>query len=423
MSIGGRSTLISSVLGSLGNYFLSIFRLPKYVNKTLESLRASFFWGGSLVKRKVHWLKWGSVLAGKEDGGIGIGSLNAMNMALLYKWRWRGLINHDNLWVRVVSDIHGRDCFYNMSAKSKGLWKNITVAAKHIHEIHSLPRDVISRKIGNGQNTRFWKDIWCSDFPFEDRFPRLFALELDKECMVYDRRPSSSWIWNWRREIRSGSEYEQLTDMLQLLPNETADGDDKWMWNLDGKSHFSVACIRRFIDHKSLPISALQTRWNKRVPKKINLFVWRLLSNGIPTHVNLFGRGVDINTVRCNLCANGFDDISHIFHRCSFMCVTRSKLSDWVHFDIPIADPIGMVDWYKDLQLTNFQRDILEAILFIWWWHIWKERNNALYNGSHVSTSDTFNSIVSLSFLWISNRDRKRNFCWSEWIVNPLDAG
>ncbi|KAL6511810.1 hypothetical protein OROGR_021407 [Orobanche gracilis] len=328
LSIGGRSTLISSVLGSLGNYFLSIFRLPKSVNKSLESMRASFFWGGTPVKRKMHWIDWGSVLAGRDVGGIGIGSLNAMNVALLYKWRWRGLISPESMWVRVVSDIHGSDCFKNMSAKSKGLWSSIMDAVRNAHDSLSLPRNVIDRKIGNGKQTNFWKDIWCGNIPFETRFPRLFAIDQDKDCSVHSRRSNSSWFWNWRRPIRSGIENEQFNQLNELLPDGISDADDTWVWYMDGKSHFSVANARRFFDYKLLPKIEKQTRWNKKVPKKINLFVWRLLRNGIPTHVNLFGRGINIDTVRCYLCSNGYDDVMH-------------------------------------LQINGYKRDIVEAIVFI----------------------------------------------------------
>ncbi|GJZ74651.1 RNA-directed DNA polymerase, eukaryota, reverse transcriptase zinc-binding domain protein, partial [Tanacetum coccineum] len=38
LSIGGRSTLISSVLGSIGTYYLSLFPMPITVNKKLESI-------------------------------------------------------------------------------------------------------------------------------------------------------------------------------------------------------------------------------------------------------------------------------------------------------------------------------------------------------------------------------------------------
>ena len=53
LSIGGRLTLIKAVLGSIGIYYMSIFKCPESVLKSLESRRASFFWGGSGDKRKM----------------------------------------------------------------------------------------------------------------------------------------------------------------------------------------------------------------------------------------------------------------------------------------------------------------------------------------------------------------------------------
>ena len=43
LSSGGRLLLIKYVLGSLGNYLMSIFMVPTSVLYTLESLRARFF--------------------------------------------------------------------------------------------------------------------------------------------------------------------------------------------------------------------------------------------------------------------------------------------------------------------------------------------------------------------------------------------
>nr|GEW03076.1 RNA-directed DNA polymerase, eukaryota, reverse transcriptase zinc-binding domain protein [Tanacetum cinerariifolium] len=51
LPIGGRLTLIKSVLGSLGIYYLSIFKESEAVIKALKSLRALFFWGASKDKR------------------------------------------------------------------------------------------------------------------------------------------------------------------------------------------------------------------------------------------------------------------------------------------------------------------------------------------------------------------------------------
>ena len=63
LSIGGRLTLIKAVLGSLGIYYMSIFKCPESVLKSLEYIWASFFWGGSGDQKKMAWIKWDNILA------------------------------------------------------------------------------------------------------------------------------------------------------------------------------------------------------------------------------------------------------------------------------------------------------------------------------------------------------------------------
>nr|GEZ23379.1 RNA-directed DNA polymerase, eukaryota, reverse transcriptase zinc-binding domain protein [Tanacetum cinerariifolium] len=66
----GRLTLIKSVLGSLGIYFLSIFKAPEAIINLLESLRASFFWGASGDKKKMLGLNAGFELSGCHSSGL-----------------------------------------------------------------------------------------------------------------------------------------------------------------------------------------------------------------------------------------------------------------------------------------------------------------------------------------------------------------
>ncbi|GJX68445.1 RNA-directed DNA polymerase, eukaryota, reverse transcriptase zinc-binding domain protein [Tanacetum coccineum] len=56
LSIGGRSTLISSVLGAIGTYYFSLFPMPVTVNNKLESLRSNFFWGSDANVKKIPWI-------------------------------------------------------------------------------------------------------------------------------------------------------------------------------------------------------------------------------------------------------------------------------------------------------------------------------------------------------------------------------
>ena len=89
LSIGGRLTLIKSILGSIGIYYMSIFKVPVCIINRLESIRAKFFWGGDADRRKLAWVKWDTVMASLDKGGLGVGSLKAFNLALLKKWHWR----------------------------------------------------------------------------------------------------------------------------------------------------------------------------------------------------------------------------------------------------------------------------------------------------------------------------------------------
>ncbi|GKA14232.1 RNA-directed DNA polymerase, eukaryota, partial [Tanacetum coccineum] len=69
LSIGGRLTLLKSVLGSIPIFHMSIFKVPLTVLRSLESIRCQFFNGHELKSNKSSWVKWNSVLAAKEKGG------------------------------------------------------------------------------------------------------------------------------------------------------------------------------------------------------------------------------------------------------------------------------------------------------------------------------------------------------------------
>ncbi|GKA06263.1 hypothetical protein Tco_0685487 [Tanacetum coccineum] len=63
LSIGRRLTLIKVDPGSLEIYYLSILKALDLVLKSIEIIRASFFWGGSQESRKLFWGKCSNVLA------------------------------------------------------------------------------------------------------------------------------------------------------------------------------------------------------------------------------------------------------------------------------------------------------------------------------------------------------------------------
>nr|GEW37399.1 RNA-directed DNA polymerase, eukaryota [Tanacetum cinerariifolium] len=64
LSIGGRLTLLKSVLGSTPIYNMSLYKVPKTVLNSMESIRRNFFNGIRKGEKKIAWVKWTKVLAG-----------------------------------------------------------------------------------------------------------------------------------------------------------------------------------------------------------------------------------------------------------------------------------------------------------------------------------------------------------------------
>jgi hypothetical protein len=42
----------------------------------------------------------------------------------------------------------------------------------------------VSKLLGNGLKTSFWRDIWAGDVPLQARFPRLFSVSNQKNALV-----------------------------------------------------------------------------------------------------------------------------------------------------------------------------------------------------------------------------------------------
>ncbi|GJZ04462.1 RNA-directed DNA polymerase, eukaryota [Tanacetum coccineum] len=145
LSIGGRLTLLKSVLGSIPIFHMSIFKVPLTVLRSLESIRCQFFNGHELKSNKSSWVKWNSVLAAKEKGGLGVSSLFALNRALLMKWFWRFYSHNDSLWSRVIKAIYGVDGEVNKVSKyaSRSCWSNKnSLLIEMVLEYFELPCNV-----------------------------------------------------------------------------------------------------------------------------------------------------------------------------------------------------------------------------------------------------------------------------------------
>ncbi|GJW36548.1 RNA-directed DNA polymerase, eukaryota [Tanacetum coccineum] len=286
LSIGGRLTLLKSVLGSSPIYTMSLYKVPKSVLNEMESIRRRFFYGSHGAVNKITWVKWSKVLAAKKYGGLGVSSYFALNRALLFRWVWRFTVRDNTLWYRVISSIHG-DRSSHCSYRFPSVWGKII---REVHVLKNQGIDLLSYcriRVGNGSQTRFWKDPWIDDNLLCHLFPRVYALESNCDISVADKMidPVNGSL---RRPARGGIEAHQLSQ-LQLLvgPVILSNANDRWVWSLSGDGVFQVKDIRRLLDESFFPKDNTATRWVKFIPIKINVFAWKVSIDRLPTRMNL----------------------------------------------------------------------------------------------------------------------------------------
>ncbi|GJV24579.1 RNA-directed DNA polymerase, eukaryota, reverse transcriptase zinc-binding domain protein [Tanacetum coccineum] len=280
----GRLTLLKSVLGASPLYNIWIYKVPKGVLNEMEAIHSKFFNGADTLERKIAWVSWDKVLASKKNDSLGVSSFHALNRALLLKWVWHFISQDGSLWYHVIQALYDHS-FELHSISNSSLWCFIL---PEMHLLKSKGFDFVThckKRVGDGHCTWFWYDNWFSDQPFRVTFPRLFALEMDKDSTVASKLGSPSL-------------------------------EDKWICDLNGDGEFRVKDVRIKLDDILLPSDSNAMRWVKYIPIKINVFAWRVQLDRLPIKSNLIRRGVILESPLCLIYGLIPEDIHHIIFQC-----------------------------------------------------------------------------------------------------------
>ncbi|GJY35856.1 RNA-directed DNA polymerase, eukaryota [Tanacetum coccineum] len=380
LSVGGRYTLIKSVLSSLPLHYFSIFKVPKGIRNKMESFRRNFFNGVDILERKMSLIGWKHILASKKNGGLGISSLFALNRALLFKWIWRFITNGYSLWSRVIKAFYGNrgaiDIIHNSSRRSP--WLDI------IREFKSLS-------------------------------------STDKSCSVAVKVRDTSLIASFRRPPRGGIEVDQLRLLGDIIsPIVLSNSNDRWLWRLDSAGDFSVKSARCYIDDSFLPKVEVSTRWIVSIPIKVNIFAWKVCLDKLPTRLNLSIRGLDIPSILCPNCYIAVKSTAHILFSCDMARQLMCKVARWWEVEIHNIHSYGdWLLWFKNLRFPNALKDVFEGVCYVMWWVIWKYRNQVLFENIIPRMDLLFDEISRLSYSWCSSRCKSPSIDWNVWIKNP----
>ncbi|GKC40921.1 RNA-directed DNA polymerase, eukaryota [Tanacetum coccineum] len=364
----------------------------------MEAIRRNFFNRAKGNEKKITWVKWSKVLSAKKYGGLGVSSFFAFKRALLFKWVWRFISHDKSLWFRVISAMHGSN-IQKLSSFTSSTWNAII---REVSVLKSRGVDLIShckKRVGNGMLTRFWSDVWIGDQQLRYLFPRIYALDEDKDCSVAAKL-QGAFDLSLRRHVRGGAESQQLAQLQELIGSTIlANADDRWYWDLNGSGVFCVKDVRNLLDESFLPKDDIATRWIKFIPIKINVFAWKVYLDRLPTRLNLLHRGVHVPSLSCPLCSSALEDTSHLLFSCVMATdVVRLVCRWWDLVWTPLGSYSEWLLWFNSIRLGSKSKAMLEGVFYVTWWCLWNFRNQLLFAAQKPRKDLMETDIDSISF-------------------------
>ncbi|KAL9691204.1 hypothetical protein QQ045_011623 [Rhodiola kirilowii] len=342
LSMAGRVVLIKAALSNLPLYYASIFKMPAAVALEMEKIQRRFLWESSEARRKIHFVKWAKISKPKQYGGLGIQGMVDKNLVQLAKWWWKLVSGKGGLWRRMILEKYTIKRAYDssevlsMPKKLSTCWKDIIKSVQGKSEVALTFKKGVKLKLGNGKTISFWYDIWLGDKPVKDQYPKLFLLALDSQATV---RGMGSWvggIWLWqlsfRRTLYPWEEvYKRELEMGLKHVWLKSEADDRMVWSFSSDGNFSTNTLKRAAMEirrrkKKWDLVSFQL-WSGLAPLKVEMFVWRVYLNSLPTKMTLKGRRVlsKEEDLACVLCGTELETADHMLMHCQDMSQVKKK--------------------------------------------------------------------------------------------------
>ncbi|KAJ9535529.1 hypothetical protein OSB04_un001331 [Centaurea solstitialis] len=134
----------------------------------------------------------------------------------------------------------------------------------------------------------------------------------------------------------------------------------------------------------------------------VNVFVWRVKVDRIPTRSALNERGIDLDTVLCPRCGDCVEDLDHDLVGCRKVKKFWERLVKWWGKDVGYA--------VTPSDLIQEHEEILKATKGISWWVeekwyfvylVWTHRNKAAFGNEKGRVQDLFIKWQMVVFEWL----------------------
>ncbi|XP_056695649.1 uncharacterized protein [Spinacia oleracea] len=132
-----------------------------------------------------------------------------------------------------------------------------------------------------------------------------------------------------------------------------------------------------------LPVNARQpwatVIWDRLGVPKHRFITWLAMLDRLNTKEKLMKIGVTDDNL-CLLCGTVVENQNHLFFSCEYSSKCWDNVSKWLGIAPATSDLHKLIHWVQKRKISKFRKGVIITGILCTVYHIWKERNNALWN-------------------------------------------
>uniref|UniRef100_A0A803NYG4 Reverse transcriptase domain-containing protein n=1 Tax=Cannabis sativa TaxID=3483 RepID=A0A803NYG4_CANSA len=333
----------------------------------------------------------------KDFGGLGFRRLHDFNLAMLAKQGWRLLVTPNSL----VSQVYKAKYFPRSDFLGAELGNNPSFIWRSIWQAKDIVKLGARRTIGSGTTASILSHPWLPDNsnPYvTTTHPSLLNRMVNS---LFEMDATS-----WDRDLVTDIFNMRDASLIFGLPLSASAGDDCWSWSEESNGTFSVKSAYFLMQKtKNQHVGAdnsgfWRSLWKLKIPPKVKNFMWRLVSNTLPTCLQLITKHVDISS-NCPVCKCHPESASHAIISCSF----ASSCWQYAHPTVAIVSNTTAGTWLCNVfQTSDVETKCRIAMLC---WAIWQARNSLVWNKKVSSPQRVSSSALSTLDQWRKAQDKQ----------------
>ncbi|KAL0742100.1 hypothetical protein Bca4012_083613 [Brassica carinata] len=346
LTFAGKVKLIYSVIYGMVNFWSSVFVLPKRFYQKVDSLCSAFLWKNSTASASAARVSWSSICTPKEEGGLGLRTLEEFDLVFRLKRLWNFFSNSGSLWVAWLT---------TNRFSGKNFWlvrdsQRFSVTVRNLGPLHLLFGSTASR-----------------------------TLRLQMSASVSDAVRDGHWNLPPARSQNA----ETLQIVLSTIPVPfPTNNNDTYLWRSRTGgfgSSFSSPVTWNLLRQRSPIVVWHEVVWFREEIPRCSFITWLSVLQRLPTRDRLISWGLSVPDA-CVLCSGHLESHQHIFFECSYAAsiwsMFCSRFISSPPVDIPSA--VSMCLNYSSIYASQV-KIIMKLLLQVLVYSLWRERNGRIF--------------------------------------------